>query len=242
MFAAYQGLILATLVVGLGGAPSYARLYPAWDNARRIPRLTPSALDVAVLIGREPIFEYGRRHPVFGVAVWSFELTWWSLLFFLSFSTLVGLYLGIGGLAGRWGAAGSLSGAGLVFLAIKFLPTMAKIEERDNDGVDTLHQMWFDWRFWWAEYEDTKLPDKDIVVQIGPKLPTSHKETLNELNNMLDRRVIDTRIIMPVSSPIVFQSIPLMAWSCLRTPLTTIRAAPISATMARLTFSVMITA
>jgi cytochrome oxidase Cu insertion factor (SCO1/SenC/PrrC family) len=116
VFAAYQALILATLVVGLGGAPNYTRLYPAWDNARRIVRLTPSARDAAVLIGREPIFEYGRRHPVFGVAVWSFELTWWSLLFFLSFSTLMGLYLGIGGLAGRWGAAGSLSGAGLVGL------------------------------------------------------------------------------------------------------------------------------
>jgi hypothetical protein len=116
VFAAYQALILGILVGGLGGAPNYARLYPAWENARRIVRLTPSVTDVAVLIGREPIFEYGRRHPVFGVAVWSFELTWSGLIFFLSFSALVGLYLGIGGLAARWDAVGSLSGAGVVGL------------------------------------------------------------------------------------------------------------------------------
>lgn len=114
--AAYQALILGILVGGLGGAPNYARLYPAWENARRIVRLTPSVTDAAVLIGREPIFEYGRRHPVFGVAVWSFELTWSSLIFFVSFSALVGLYLGIGGLAARWDAVGSLSGAGVVGL------------------------------------------------------------------------------------------------------------------------------
>jgi hypothetical protein len=116
VFAVYKVLILAILVGGLGGSPNYVRLYPAWENARRIVRLTPSTTDFVVLIGREPILEYGRRHPVFGVAVWSFELTWSSLLFFLSFSALVGLYIGIGGLAAHWGTVGSLSGAGMVGL------------------------------------------------------------------------------------------------------------------------------
>ncbi len=116
VFALYQALILGILVAGLGGAPNHVRLYPAWENARRIVRLTPSAADVAVLIAREPLLEYGRRHPVFGAAVWSFELTWSSLLFFASFSVLVGVYLGIGGPAARWGAVGSLSGAGVVGL------------------------------------------------------------------------------------------------------------------------------
>ncbi len=116
VFTAYQALILAILVAGLGGVPNYLRLYPAWENARRIVRLTPSAADAIVLVGREPLLEYGRRHPVFGVAVWSFELTWSSLLFFVSFSALVGLYLGMGGLAARWGTVGSLSGAGVVGL------------------------------------------------------------------------------------------------------------------------------
>lgn len=116
VFAVYQALILAILVGGLGGMPNYLRIYPAWENARRIVRLTPSMSDAVTLIGREPLLEYGRRHSVFGVAVWSYELTWSSLVFFISFSALVGLYLGIGGLAARWGAVGSLSGAGVVGL------------------------------------------------------------------------------------------------------------------------------
>lgn len=116
VFGLYQASILGVLVAGLGGAPNYLRTYPLWENAHRILRRTPSAVDTAVLIAREPLIEYGRRHPDFGVAVWSFELTWSSLLFFVSFSALVGLYLGIGGRAARWGAVGSLSGAGVVGL------------------------------------------------------------------------------------------------------------------------------
>ena len=116
VFAVHQTSILVVLVVGLGGAPNYLRLHAAWENARRIVRLTPSALDIAVLIAREPLVEYGRLHPAFGVAVWSFELTWSGLFFFVSFSALVGVYLGIGGHAGRWGTVSSLGGAGAVGL------------------------------------------------------------------------------------------------------------------------------
>jgi hypothetical protein len=116
VFGIYQAAILAILVAGLGGTPNYARAYPVWENARRIVRLTPSAADAATLIGREPVVEYGRRHPVYGVAVWSVELTWSSLVFFVSFSALVGLYLGLGGATTRWGTMSSLSGAGVVGL------------------------------------------------------------------------------------------------------------------------------
>jgi hypothetical protein len=116
VFGIYQALVLGALVVGLGGPPNYVRVYPVWENARRIVRLTPSTADAVTIVGREPLFEYGRLHPVFGVAVWSYELTWSSLVFFLSFSTLVGVYLGLGGLAVRWDAVGSLSGAGVVGL------------------------------------------------------------------------------------------------------------------------------
>jgi hypothetical protein len=116
VFGLYQAAIPVILVAGLGGAPNYVRAYPVWENARRIVRLTPSAVDAATLIAREPLVEYGRRHPVFGVAVWSFELTWSSLVFFVSFAGLVGLYLSIGGATTRWGAMGSLSGAGVVGL------------------------------------------------------------------------------------------------------------------------------
>ena len=56
--------------------------------------------------------------------------------------------------------------------------------------------------------------------------------------NMPERREIDTRIIMPVRSPMVFQSTPLSASSWFITPTMTITAAPSSATsMERLIFS-----
>ena len=61
-------------------------------------------------------------------------------------------------------------------------------------------------------------------------------------SNMPERREIDTRIIMPVSRPMVFQSMPLIASFWVSTPLTTISDAPTSATIERFTFSDMITA
>jgi hypothetical protein len=114
VLAAYQLAIALVLSLGLGGVPNYARLYPVWENARRIVALTPSPRDVVTLVAREPIVEYGRLHPTFGAAVWSYELTWASLAFFLSFSALVGVYLGLGPLPRGWGALGSMGGAGIV--------------------------------------------------------------------------------------------------------------------------------
>jgi hypothetical protein len=116
VFAAYHVVILVILGAGLGGPPTYLRLYPAIENARRIVRLTPSLGDVVVLIAREPLLEYGRLHPTFGAAVWSFELTWSGLLFFGSFSALLGAYLGLGAVPRGWSAFGSLGGAGTVGL------------------------------------------------------------------------------------------------------------------------------
>ena len=114
VFVVYQTLIAGILTIGLGGLPTYARVYSVWTNARRILALTPSWVDVVVLIGREPLLEYGRRHPTFGAAVWSYELTWSSLVFFLSFSILVGIYLALDALPRGWSAIGSLGGAGIV--------------------------------------------------------------------------------------------------------------------------------
>lgn len=116
VFAAYQLVIFVVLSVGLGGWPTYAKVYAVWSNARRIVAGTPAFADIVTLIAREPILEYGRRHPVFGAAVWSFELTWSSLLFFLSFSLLLGIYLVLAGGRGGWSAAGSVGGASLVGL------------------------------------------------------------------------------------------------------------------------------
>jgi len=76
-----------------------------------------------------------------------------------------------------------------IALAIKFMPTLAKLDERDKTGVDRLTQLFYDWQNWYEAYEGAKL-DGDIVVSIGDKLPTDRTGRINELNNMIDRGVI----------------------------------------------------
>lgn len=79
-----------------------------------------------------------------------------------------------------------------IALALKFLPTLAKIEQRDWDGIDKLTQMFYDIKQWFRAYENTQLKG-DIVVQIGDKLPQDRVAQLNELNNMLDRKIISRK-------------------------------------------------
>lgn len=78
-----------------------------------------------------------------------------------------------------------------IALAIRFLPTLAKIEERDLEGVDITAQMFHDWTYWMDEYESTKIkPGDEIEPVLGEKLPINRQELVSELNNMLDRNVI----------------------------------------------------
>jgi hypothetical protein len=76
-----------------------------------------------------------------------------------------------------------------IALAIKFIPTLAKIETRDQAGIDILTQLFFDWKTWHAIFEQEQL-EGDIVPVIGDKLPTDRIARVNELNNMLDRKLI----------------------------------------------------
>jgi hypothetical protein len=80
-----------------------------------------------------------------------------------------------------------------VALAIKFMPTLAKIELRDKDGLARLEQLFFDIRGWFADYEGQDFREEELAIVLGQKLPTVRKETLNELNNMLDRKVISRK-------------------------------------------------
>lgn len=79
-----------------------------------------------------------------------------------------------------------------IALAIKFMPTLAKLDERDKMGTDRLTQLFYDWQKWYEAYENTKL-DGEIEVTIGDKLPTDRTGRINELNNMLDRGVISKK-------------------------------------------------
>lgn len=79
-----------------------------------------------------------------------------------------------------------------IALAIKFIPTLAKIETRDQEGLDKLTQLFYDWKTWYAIFEKETL-DGDIIPVIGDKLPTDRVARLNELNNMFDRRIISAK-------------------------------------------------
>lgn len=77
-----------------------------------------------------------------------------------------------------------------VALALRFSPTLAKLEQRDLDGVDKLENFWYDWKFWWKAYEGEDFTSEEVAVTLGEKLPVNPTQVLNELNNMLDRQVI----------------------------------------------------
>lgn len=77
-----------------------------------------------------------------------------------------------------------------IALAIKFMPTLARIEHRDVSATEVMQQMWHDLQFWFDAYDPSaKIPEVDIRIAEN-KLPPNRTETLNELNNMLDRKII----------------------------------------------------
>jgi len=76
-----------------------------------------------------------------------------------------------------------------IALAIRFQPTLAKIEQRDRACIDVLTQMFYDWKTWQAVFEQTTITG-DIIPVIGDKLPTDRTAMVNELNNMKDRGII----------------------------------------------------
>lgn len=79
-----------------------------------------------------------------------------------------------------------------IALAIKFMPTLAKTEGRDELGIGKLKQLFYDWKAWHEAYEGGHF-EEEIVVTIGDKLPSNRTERVNELNNMLDRNIISKR-------------------------------------------------
>lgn len=80
-----------------------------------------------------------------------------------------------------------------IALALKFLPTMAKIEYRDTAGVEILTQMWYDWKFWVKAYESQDYTEIDIDITLGDKLPLDRSKRVDELNNMYDRKIISRK-------------------------------------------------
>jgi hypothetical protein len=86
----------------------------------------------------------------------------------------------------------SLTAESGIALAIKFLPTMAKLEFRDEAGVSKLDQYLFDWKAWQFVYENASLTG-DFDLTLGDKLPVNKDHVLNLANNMHDRKAISTK-------------------------------------------------
>jgi len=76
-----------------------------------------------------------------------------------------------------------------IALAIRFLPTLARMESRDQSGLDKLTHLFYDWKTWHEVFERQPLSG-DIVPVIGDKLPMDRTARINELNNMRDRKII----------------------------------------------------
>jgi len=79
-----------------------------------------------------------------------------------------------------------------IALAIRFMPTLAKVEQRDAAGIGKLQQLFYDWITWHEVFERESL-DGEVIPVLGDKLPVDRTALVNELNNMLDRRVISTK-------------------------------------------------
>jgi hypothetical protein len=79
-----------------------------------------------------------------------------------------------------------------IALAIKFLPTLAKIEPRDVAYKEILQQMFHDLIPWFEVFEKVTFPEVEILID-EDKLPLDRTAILNELNNMLDRKIISRK-------------------------------------------------
>jgi len=80
-----------------------------------------------------------------------------------------------------------------IALAIKFMPTLARIEDRDTSFKEVLQQMFHDLKAWFEVYDPgSAIPSVDVLIDKS-KLPVNRTERLNELNNMIDRKIISIR-------------------------------------------------
>jgi hypothetical protein len=80
-----------------------------------------------------------------------------------------------------------------IALAIRFMPTLAKIEHRDTAGIEITQQMVHDLQAWFDVYEGYKFHGEFEVNIAKVKLPADPVRTLNELNNMVDRKIISRK-------------------------------------------------
>lgn len=92
-----------------------------------------------------------------------------------------------------------------IALAIKFMPTLAHIEDRDTAHTEIMQQMWFDLRAWFEAYDsEFQIPEVDVQIAKS-KLPPDRVTTLNELNNLFDRKIISRKTYRLLAADLGYQ-------------------------------------
>ncbi len=80
-----------------------------------------------------------------------------------------------------------------IALALQLGPIVAKAETKNEIILDVSNQMWFDIvRMWYPAYEGASWDEVVPSVSLGSAVPVDRAARLTELNDMLDRGVIDT--------------------------------------------------
>ena len=80
-----------------------------------------------------------------------------------------------------------------IALALQLSPIIAKATEKDGLITATHDQMWYDLlNGWYPAYEQTIFNDVQVDSLVGSAVPVDRAARFTELNDMLDRGVIDT--------------------------------------------------
>lgn len=90
------------------------------------------------------------------------------------------------------GAEVSTAESGIA-LALRLGPMLSKAEEKNDIILGTHDQMW--WTIvneWFAAYEGTRFEGVTVTCSVADAIPVDRKARFQELNDMLDKGVIDT--------------------------------------------------
>lgn len=77
-----------------------------------------------------------------------------------------------------------------IALALRFLPTLAKLELRELILTESLAQFLYNWSAFYDAYETVAIANTEFTIELGEKLPLDRQKRIDELNNLLDRKVI----------------------------------------------------
>lgn len=81
-----------------------------------------------------------------------------------------------------------------IALALQLGPMLSKAEEKNNLLLDVENQFWFDiLTMWMPGFEETTFEGVGIECFVGDAVPVDRVARFAELNDMLDRGVIDTK-------------------------------------------------